>query len=154
MPASVAGRACYSRVMNVRRLALAAAFALLPTVALAAGPAPIAGRWLTGDGAAVVAIGPCGATTCGRIARVVRAAPNAPATDRSNPDPALRDRPILGLPILTGFVAGDGDWRGRIYDPRNGKTYKSIVKREGDGSLKVQGCIVFLCQTQRWRPAP
>lgn len=139
--------------MRIRLLPFAALAIAVPAAGLAA-PAPIAGRWLTADGSALVAIGPCGAETCGRIARVLKAAPNAPTTDRANPDPGLRDRPIVGLPILTGFAAGGSDWRGRIYDPRNGKSYKSIVKREADGTLKVQGCIAFLCQTQTWRPAP
>ena len=45
------------------------------------------------------------------------------------------------------------DWRGTIYDPRNGKTYKSIVSKNTDGTLAVKGCIAFFCQTQKWTPA-
>ncbi len=131
---------------------------IVAAACLATAPAwaaqPITGRWLTEDRSAIVEIGRCGATVCGRIARVLIARPNAPTTDAANPDAALRNRPIVGLPILTGFTDGGGDWRGRIYDPRRGKTYKSIVSRQPDGSLKVQGCIAFLCQTQTWRKAP
>ena len=57
------------------------------------------------------------------------------------------------MPILSGFADAGGDWRGRIYDPRNGKSYKSIVSKNADGSLKVQGCIAIFCQTQLWKPA-
>ena len=134
-------------------IALLAGALMTAAAPAAAPPEPITGRWLTADGSAVVSVGPCGATLCGRIAQVLKAAPGAPTVDRNNSDPALRNRPIVGLPILTGFTIGNGDWRGRIYDPRNGKSYKSIVARQPDGNLKVQGCIAFLCQTQTWRPA-
>ncbi len=114
---------------------------------------PIAGRWLTEDGSAVVLVGPCGGSTCGRIQTVLKARPGAPTTDANNPDAKLRARPIVGLPILSGFGDAGSDWRGRIYDPRTGKNYKSIVTREANGTLKVKGCIAFLCQTQTWKPA-
>lgn len=112
----------------------------------------IAGRYVTEDGSGVIEIGRCGATVCGKLVRILKSEPNAPKTDVNNADPALRSRPILGMPILSGFTDAGKDWRGRIYDPRNGKTYKSIVSKNGDGSLKVQGCIAFLCQTQLWKP--
>ncbi|MEP9402002.1 DUF2147 domain-containing protein [Sphingomonas sp. VNH70] len=130
-------------------LAAAALLGALPAVAAT----PIAGRYVTADGSGVIEIGRCGATVCGRLVRILKAAPNAARTDVNNGDPALRSRPILGMPILTGFTDAGKDWRGRIYDPRNGKTYKSIVSREADGTLKVQGCIAFFCQTQVWKPA-
>ena len=111
---------------------------------------PIAGRYLTADGAGIVEIAPCGGATCGRLVRILKARPGAPAVDVNNHDPSLRARPIQGIAILSGFADHGTDWRGTIYDPRNGKSYKSIVSRNPDGSLKVQGCIAFFCQTQRW----
>lgn len=129
-----------------------AVFAL--TLAGAAHAAqPIAGRWLTEDGAAIVQVGPCGTSTCGRIATVVKARPGAPTTDVNNPDAALRNRPMVGLPILSGFTQSGDEWRGRIYDPRNGKSYKSIVTRGANDTLRVKGCIAFICQTQVWKAA-
>lgn len=124
---------------------------LLAAPAVAA--TPIAGRYVTEDGSGVIEIGRCGATVCGKLVRILKSEPNAPKTDVNNSDPALRSRPILGMPILSAFTDAGKDWRGRIYDPRNGKTYKSIVSKNGDGTLKVQGCIAFLCQTQTWKPA-
>ena len=70
-----------------------------------------------------------------------------------NPDPALRTRPLLGMQILNGLTDKGGDWRGEIYDPRRGKTFKSVVSRNADGTLNVKGCFAFICQTQLWRPA-
>ena len=128
----------------------------LPLLLLATGAAsaaePIAGRWLTGNGKAIVTIGPCGAVACGRVSRVLVATPGGPATDRNNPDPSLRGRPLAGLEVLSGFRWAGKDWRGRIYDPESGKSYKSIVVRE-PGGLKVQGCIAFFCRSQHWTPA-
>jgi len=128
--------------------ALLALTLLVPGAAMAA-PAPVTGRWLTVDGKALVEIGACGPALCGRIARVLKPRPGGPAVDANNPDKALRTRPIQGLTILSGFV-GDGDkWKGRIYDPESGRTYRSELRREGS-TLKVKGCIGPFCRTQDW----
>lgn len=114
---------------------------------------PVAGRWITPEGDSVVTIGPCGAAQCGRITRFLKPPPTPNPTDRNNPDPALRSRPVLGLAVLSGFADEGKDWRGRIYDPRSGRTYRSILSRNADGTLKVQGCWGPFCRTQTWRPA-
>lgn len=132
---------------------LVPAAALLLTAGAADAATPVGGRWLTEEGNAVVTIGACGAAICGRITRLIKGPPSGPPVDRNNPDAKLRGRPLEGLAILTGFTDAGDDWRGRIYDPKSGKTYKSILRREADGSLKVQGCIAFFCRTQRWTPA-
>src|SRR3546814_2307122 len=55
------------------------------------------------------------------------------------------------MTILSGFKAEDGEWKnGRIYDPESGKTYRSRLRLNKDGSLKVSGCVFFICQSQRW----
>lgn len=128
----------------------------LLSLALIAAPAfaaePIAGRWYTPERDSIITVGPCGAKTCGRITTFLKKPDRVNPTDRFNPDPRLRDRPVLGLAVLSGFADAGKDWRGRIYDPRSGKSYKSIVSRNADGTLKVQGCIAFFCRTQVWAP--
>ncbi|MEG8040523.1 DUF2147 domain-containing protein [Sphingomonas sp. LR60] len=137
------------------RIMLPAALALLaaavPATAFAA--TPIAGRYVTEDGAGVITVGPCGSVTCGKLTTILKKRPGAPDTDVNNSDASLRTRPVLGMPILSEFKDAGKDWRGKIYDPRNGKTYKSIVAKNADGTLAVKGCIAFFCQTQTWRPA-
>lgn len=123
---------------------------------LAAMPAqaaqPITGRWATVDGKAIVQIAPCGREVCGKIEKIVKPTPGRPQTDIKNPDPALRSKPLTGLSLLSGFRE-DGDiWKGTIYDPESGKSYTSKVSRNGNGTLKVQGCIAFFCKTQTWTP--
>lgn len=120
------------------------------------GPAlaadPVSGRWLTHNRKAIVEIGDCGGSLCGRIARVL-VPPRGGATDRLNPDPALRDRPIIGLPVLTGFTDEGDEWRGRIYDPQKGKSYRSTLRLNPDGTLRVRGCVALFCKTLTWTRA-
>jgi uncharacterized protein (DUF2147 family) len=123
------------------------------TAVAAQAAEPITGRWLTEDGKAIVTIGTCGDTVCGKVTTVLKPTPGAPMTDVYNPDPALRKRPIEGLPILSGFVAKGDSWSGKIYSPEEGKTYKSILKRSGPNALDVKGCILFFCKTQVWTRA-
>ncbi len=127
----------------------AAALATLPASAQQASTA-ITGVWLVEDGTAQVTIAPCGNQVCGRITRIIRARPGSNGRDQNNPDPALRNRPILGLSILSEMTR-DGDvWRGKIYDPRGGKVYRSVVERDGTNRLSVKGCVSFICKSQTW----
>lgn len=131
---------------------LALLLVVAPVSAQAA--APVTGKWLTVERDSVIEIGQCGNSVCGRVARILKpTADGKPAVDSYNPNPALRTRPVLGIAILNGFTDGGTLWNGQIYDPRKGKTYKSKLMRNPDGTLKVQGCIAFLCQTQIWTPA-
>lgn len=134
----------------MRRVFLPLLLIGLTTPALAAEP--IEGRWLTEGSRSIISIERCGQMTCGRIARILAPTPEGPPHDKFNPDPKLRGRPVQGLEILTGFKEAGADWRGTIYDPEHGKTYKSILKRE-PGGLNVKGCIMFFCQAQHWKPA-
>ena len=133
-------------------LALAGALASLTISANAHAADPINGRWVTEDKDAVVSIAECGASTCGRIAKFLVTPPEgADQRDIYNPDKTKRNRRLLGLPILTSFKQ-DGDlWRGRIYDPNNGKSYRSILRRKSANVLEVKGCIGPFCQTQIWK---
>ncbi|MBC6434862.1 DUF2147 domain-containing protein [Nostoc sp. HG1] len=127
--------------------------ALLTVGAPAQASEPVTGRWVTQEGDSIVDIAKCGSQVCGRVERLLRPVIGGPATDRNNRDPALRSRPLVGLPILAGFTDRGREWVGTIYDPRSGKTYRSKLSKNADGSLKVQGCIAVFCQTQRWTSA-
>jgi uncharacterized protein (DUF2147 family) len=137
----------YSREMFRTILSL---FLLASAAAAQAAP-DISGNWIVQDRTGVVAIQRCGASVCGHIAKALVIKPNHPKTDVHNPSPALRNHPLIGLQILSGFEAGTDDWeRGTIYDPESGKSYKSYLRLNRDGSLKVSGCVLFFCQSQRW----
>jgi len=131
------------------RVLLAVSIVLAPVTA-AAAPA-VEGLWLTDDGKAVVRVAPCGRQMCGSIVRVLDRDPAVPATDVNNPDRGLRSRPIIGLQVLRGFNPGAAEWAGgRAYDPKTGKSYPASLKLNRDGSLRVTGCVLFICQSVRW----
>jgi uncharacterized protein (DUF2147 family) len=131
--------------------------ALVATVLLsvsAQAAAPVTGRWVTESKDGVVEIYQCGTTICGKLAKFLVPPPNGVGQkDTNNPDKALRSRTLLGLNILTGFKAVGDEWKGRIYDPKSGKTYRSVVYKGKSGNLVVKGCIGPFCQAQTWTPA-
>ncbi len=128
--------------------------AFIMTAAPAAAAEAIAGRWITEDRDAVVEIKRCGSTTCGTIAQFLITPPDGQdQRDIYNPDDSLKNRRLLGLPILTQFAEEADLWRGRIYDPNTGKTYRSVIRRTGPNTLEVRGCIGPFCQAQIWRRA-
>jgi uncharacterized protein (DUF2147 family) len=114
----------------------------------------VAGNWLVENRTALVAIAPCGKHMCGTIAKILVNRPGVPTTDIRNPDPARRDRPFQGLRIISGMKPAAKRWEGgTIYDPNTGKSYKSHMQLNEDGSLKVSGCFAFICKSQRWTRA-
>jgi uncharacterized protein (DUF2147 family) len=67
-----------------------------------------------------------------------------PKVDVKNPDQQLRNRPMLGIPLLKGFsyVADNDEWSGgTIYNPASGKTYHCIMKFDKKNRLKIHGYI-------------
>ena len=141
-----------------RRIALILA-AMAIGGAAHADPLDVYGMWATQAGSAHVSIEDCGdGTPCGTVVWMDPASmregltPEA-ATDENNPDPALRDQPVLGLTMLSSFERKKRDWRGgTIYDPESGKSYGSRSKRLESGELQVKGCVGPICQTQVWSP--
>lgn len=134
---------------GVRLLALGALLSAA-TPALAADP--VTGRWVTAEKDGVILIAPCGKSLCGTIDRFLVPPPEGVGQrDVNNPDAKLRNRKLLGLPILSGFTQEADLWRGRIYDPKSGKSYRSVIRRKGANVLEVKGCIGPFCQTQVWR---
>ena len=144
------------------RPAMRAGLAILASVALgafaanAAQPADIAGVWTNPKTNIRVRIGPCGAELCGTI--VWLKTPNdpqtgAPLTDRNNPDPANRNRPLVGLPMIIGLKPGrGGEWTGQVYLINDGQIHDASFSMDGPNGLKMEGCKLagLLCSSQTW----
>ena len=133
------------------RLALASLAVLLMTAPGSQAVTDIDGTYLDAGGYVHITVRACGAARCGVITRIVRRKPGEPDNDIHNDNAALRSRPILGVTILSGLRWSDGAWRGQVYNPEDGDTYRAVVRPGDGGSLRVQGCVSIICRTQVWR---
>ncbi|WP_454916896.1 DUF2147 domain-containing protein [Xanthobacter sediminis] len=122
---------------------------LLSVPALAADPA---GLWQTPTRGGQVEISRCGASLCGRLVASEGLRADPALKDLNNQNPKLRDRPLKGLAILTGFTGGPDEWTGgSIYNAEDGKTYSGSIRLQGNDTLELKGCVfVPLCKTQTW----
>ena len=123
-----------------------------------AAPSDIAGTWLSGDGDGLIAIQVDGSTITARILGSPNPDPERATTDVMNPEPALRDRPLIGLDIFESFsYDGDGRWSGGfIYDPNSGKTYRGKLRLVDGNTLEVRGFIgiSLIGRTETWTRQP
>ena len=136
-------------------IAVTAAF-LAATSAFAQGAAEPSGVWQTQAGDARVKISKCGGGICGVIVSLkepIDQATGKPQVDDKNPNPALQQRPIIGLSLLIGMKpSGPAKWSGQIYNADDGKTYVSRVTLANANSLQVQGCVLggLFCKSMNW----
>ena len=63
-----------------------------------------------------------------------------PVHDANNSNASLRDRPIMGVEILSGFTyAASGVWSGgTVYSPRKGRSYPAELSLAKDGRLDIK----------------
>ena len=135
----------------IRTLLPAAALALpLAFPATAAAQTAIDGTYTDQGGYVEIRVAPSGNARCGTITRIIRNKPGETNRDRHNDDPALRDRPITGIRVLSNLRWDDGAWRGQVYNPEDGGTYRAVVRPGRNGALSVQGCVTVLCRTVTW----
>ncbi len=66
-----------------------------------------------------------------------------PTKDVNNPDPAKKERDLVGLTILNDFkYEGKNLWSsGTIYDPKDGKTYSCKMTLKKPNQLEVRGYL-------------
>jgi uncharacterized protein (DUF2147 family) len=130
----------------------ATAAVLMTSTGLALADTPI-GDWLVEDGSARIRIVECGASLWGLMA-----AEKQPSRDNNNPDPKLKGRPMLGVPMLLNLKHTEPNlWTGKIYDPigtkvtSGGKYYDVKVSLGKKGQLEVRGCVgAIFCGGQDW----
>jgi uncharacterized protein (DUF2147 family) len=80
---------------------------------------------------------------------VVDATEHAKETARKGGTPNL-----IGTRILSGLrPAGDGSFKGQVFDPKRNIRAPATVRLLGPDALEVRGCALagmFLCKEQRW----
>ena len=123
---------------------------LLALAGGAAGAAPpgrdAQGEWWTPGFNARVRIEACGNdAVCGRIVWLWDDKPHGIA-DKT---------PLVGKLVIDQMkLAEPGRWTGgRLYNPEDGRDYKGSLQLRSASTLVVNGCVLFVCQTQLWRRA-
>ena len=116
----------------------------------------IVGYWLAPQ--SIFEIKNCDGALCAEIVQIFVEEDVDPKSilDSKNMDPELQSRPLIGINIFEGF---NGEFNskntlkgGRIYNPRDGKSYKSRLRLLDNGNLRVEGCVLFICDGDEWRP--
>jgi uncharacterized protein (DUF2147 family) len=105
------------------------------------------GLWLT-ELKAEIRIVPCTEGLCGIVAKPVKPGLH----DINNPDPALRGRPIEGLPLIW-LTEGRSPqvWDAQLYNPIDGRTYSGVVQMRDQSTLYLRGCVLFIfCKSEEW----
>jgi len=111
------------------------------------------GEWMVAQQVARIKIADCDGRLWGVVAWEAK-----PGVDTKNPDPNLRSRPTLGMPILLGMTpskssnAKTNKWEGQIYNSEDGHTYSASISLVDQRTLRVQGCFLgFLCGGENWK---
>ncbi len=106
------------------------------------------GEWRVADDKALIRVVDCGGALWGVVSWERK-----PGRDVNNPNPALRRRPTLGMPILLHMRATDepGRWEGQIYNAHDGQTYDGSIALRSANTLHVEGCALgIFCGGEDW----
>lgn len=134
--------------MRCTKTALVAGSMLVASI-LPAQASPY-GIWRMENGKVTVRISDCGGKLCGTIVGLRKPLDKKgkPKRDKHNPNPALRNRPVIGLAIINGLKPdGEGKWEGTIYNPDDGNTYSSRARLINPSLMQVKGCVAFVCKS-------
>ena len=129
-------------------------------------PDPIEGVWQTVL-LSEITIAACPEGFCGTLSKIIvpsegltaeelaaaQAMDPATFTDIRNKDPELRNRPMLGLQILTLLPSTKPNiYDGEIYNPEDGNTYSGYVEMTGADVARLNGCVLFnvVCKGEDW----
>ena len=123
------------------RLGMAAALVLFPALAFAEGDGP-AGTWRDSENS-LIKVYDCGAGLCAQILK----AKSPDQRDENNPESGKRNQKLQGLVIMNGAQkAGNAEWHGKLYNPKDGSTYDGKIIFLSNQQLKLQGCAWLICQ--------
>lgn len=77
--------------------------------------------------------------------------------DVKNPSRHLRNRPLVGLEIISGltFHPDNGQWiKGEMYAPEKGMTVNLRIEKAGETELVAVGSKLLFNKTLRWERLP
>ena len=114
------------------------------------------GFWLTSQ--SIVQVKNCDKNLCAIIEHLFVDDDVDPKSimDSNNKKRSLRDRPLIGINLLEEFPSNPLGKKvlknGKIYDPGRGRVFKSNLYLLDDGTLKVEGCLMGICDHEIWQP--
>ena len=114
------------------------------------------GYWLTSQ--SIVKVKNCDKNLCATIEQLFVDDDTDPKSikDSNNKKRSLRDRPLIGINLLEDFPSSALGMKvlknGKIYDPGRGRVFKSNLYLLDDGTLKVEGCLISICDHEIWQP--
>jgi len=106
----------------------------------------------------IIEIKECEDKLCGVIEHIFVSDDKDPKTilDENNKDKELKSRTLVGSNILFDFSRqpdSSGTYTGRIYNPDEGKSYKSKIRLLENGDLEIEGCFTVICRkVGEWLP--
>ncbi len=112
----------------------------------------VQGIWRHPDNGSLIQVYPCDGAICAKIVWVM----DQTRTDIKNPDPALRDRPIVGIVVWRhARETANLQWSGSAYNTLDGATYYGTVHLTSPTTLVVAGCNLNVtpCFERTWTKA-
>ena len=125
-------------------------------------PDALNGRWLSQKRRNQVQIYRQGNRYYGKIIWMLEpneAATNQPKYDKLNPDASLRNRPLVGMNIMSDLqYTGENTWTGgQIYNPEDGKTYGCELSLRDANTMDVRAYMLgmkMIGKTITWTRVP
>lgn len=131
----------------MKRFGIALVLCMLISSAFAQEAQKIAGIWWNEEKTSKIEVKEESGQFVGTIIYIIpeKYVNGEPEKDNMNPDVKLRSRSRLGISILSGlkYNSSEKQWLdGRIYDPKNGKTYDCFAWFEKDANkLYIKGYV-------------
>jgi uncharacterized protein (DUF2147 family) len=119
-------------------------FVAAAILALAAGSAAQAGNepygvWMRPEAGQQFSFYDCGGLLCAKLISVRNA----------------EEQRAIGTVILRGATkSGPKEWRGKLYNAKDGNTYDGVITLKSANELTLKGCLWgVLCKGETWRRA-
>lgn len=122
--------------------------ATLAGLIVPAAAADPTGQWLVADHSAIINMALCRGQLWGIISWE-----KSHGSDENNPNPVLRRRPTLGMPVVLGMQkVAPNRWKGNVYNADDGNSYVTTITMAQPDVLKIEGCVLggLICSGEQW----
>jgi len=109
------------------------------------------GYWVTPNYSSVVEVSQCENSLCAKIAWLWDVTIlGKRMQDTKNPSSAKQKRSLVGISLFSNFKQDGKNWKGKIYNPEDGRNYRASVRALNQHALRLKGCWGPFCQSQTW----